>query len=160
MSAPMPERRLLTLAAILQASEAYPPTAWLCAPRPVAQWQADSPAAVLLVAQPGQTVPPPPGLARTLFMDEVQLLMKRLLEQVPGAPTWLRIQILSRYKEHAEFPALTAYPDTLADYLAEAVHDGGLSAIEALEHLRRYFAHFTLEAAQRIMTQAYNRTRR
>jgi hypothetical protein len=115
------------------------------------------PAAVLLVSAAGQPVPTPPGLVRTLFMDEVQLVMERLLTQVPGAPAALRVGVLARYKTHHEFPALTSHPDTLADHLAEAVRAGDLSAPAALAQLLRYFSHFTQEAAERIMAQAYLR---
>ncbi|WP_055562393.1 hypothetical protein [Hymenobacter sp. AT01-02] len=151
---PPEERRFQTLGSLLAAPESFPATAWLCAPAAVAQWQATTPAAVLLVAAAGQAVPAPTGLARILFMDEVQLVMRRLLEQVPGAPDWLRVEILARYKTEHEFPALTGHPDILADYLAEAVRGGGLSASAALAHLQRYFSHFTREAAERIMAQA------
>jgi len=146
-----------TLAAVLQVPEQFPPTAWLCAPPDVRGWQPDMPAAVLLVAAAGQPVPTPHGLVRTLFMDEVQLVMERLLAQVPGAPAWLRVNILVRYKTHHEFPALTGHPDTLAEYLAEAVQAGGLSLPGAVTQLLRYFSHFTPEAAERIMAQAFRR---
>lgn len=154
---PPEERRLQTLGRLLLQSDGFPPTAWLCAPPEASRWHPDMPAAVLVVAAAGQPVPAPPGLVRTLFMDEVQLVMARLLAQVPGAPAWLRVEVLARYKAHHEFPALTAHPDTLAEYLAEAVRGGGLSAPAALAHLRKYFAHFTPEAAERIMAQAYRR---
>ena len=148
-----------TLAAVLQTPEQFPSTAWLCAPPDAHRWHPEMPAAVLLVAAVGQAVPAPPGLVRTLFMDEVQLVMERLLAQVPGASAGLRVSILSRYKTDHEFPALTGHPDTLADYLAEAVRGGGLSADDALHQLLRYFSHFTPEAAARIMAQAYRRLR-
>lgn len=157
---PPEERRLQTLGRLLASPESFPPTAWLCAPPDVHRWQPAMPAAVLLVAAAGQAVPAPPGLVRTLFMDEVQLVMERLLTQVPGAPDWLRVDILARYKTAHEFPALTGHPDTLADYLAEAVHAGGLSAPAALAHLLKYFSHFTPEAAARIMAHAYRRTQK
>jgi hypothetical protein len=115
------------------------------------------PAAVLLVAAAGQLVPTPPGLVRTLFMDEVQLVMERLLTQVPGASPELRVDILASYKLQHEFPALTGHPDTLADHLADAVRSGGLSRAAALAHLVKYFSHFTPEAASHIMAQAYRR---
>ncbi|GGG55972.1 hypothetical protein [Hymenobacter glacieicola] len=152
---PPEERRLQTLERILRAPEAFPPTAWLCAPPDTTRWAPESPAAVLLTAVAGQAVPAPHGLARTMFMDEVQLLMDRLLRQVPGATSGLRVQILSRYKDHHEFPALTGQPDTLALYLAEAVRAGGLTPPEALNHFRRHFSHFTLEAAKHIMAKAF-----
>ena len=151
---PPPERRLQTLATVLQAPEGFPATAWLCAPPRLMGWKPESPAAVLLTAAPGQTVPSPPGLVRTLFMDEVQLLMDRLLLQVPGATAALRVQVLHRYKNHDEFPALTSQPDELALHLAGAVRAGSLPAHQALAHFQRYFSHFTLEAARHILTQA------
>ena len=154
---PPEERRLQTLGRLLNQPESFPPTAWLCAPPDVSRWHPDMPAAVLLVAAAGQAVPTPPGLVRTLFMDEVQLVMERLLAQIPGAPATLRVEILARYKTHHEFPALTSHPDTLADHLAEAVQAGGLSAPAALAHLRKYFSHFTPEAAERILAQAFRR---
>lgn len=157
---PPEERRLQTLGRLLANPEAFPPTAWLCAPPNVQHWQPDMPAAVLLVAAAGQTVPAPPGLARILFMDEVQLVMERLLAQVPGAPDWLRVDILGRYKSYHEFPALTGHPDTLADYLAAAVQAGGLSTAAALAQLQRYFSHFTRDAAERILAQAFRRVKR
>lgn len=156
---PPEERRLQTLERILHAPEAFPPTAWLCAPPEVAQWVPESQAAVVLTAVAGQPVPAPFGLVRTLFMDEVQLLMERLLRQVPGASPWLRVQILSRYHEYDEFPALTGQPDTLAYYLADAVRTGGITPAEALAHFRRHFSHFTLEAAQHIMAKAFFNSR-
>ncbi|MBT9391585.1 hypothetical protein KLP40_00305 [Hymenobacter sp. NST-14] len=151
---PPSDRRLQTLAAVLQAPETFPATAWLCAPPALIPWQPESPAAVLLTAVPGQRVPCPPGLVRTLFMDEVQLLISRLLLQVPGATAALRVQVLHRYKYHDEFPALTSQPDELALHLAGAVRAGSLPAHQALAHFRRYFSHFTLEAARHILTQA------
>ena len=154
---PPEERRLQTLGRLLTQPAGFPPTAWLCAPPDVARWQPDMPAAVLLVSAAGQPVPTPPGLVRTLFMDEVQLVMERLLTQVPGAPAQLRVDILARYKTHHEFPALTSHPDTLADHLAAAVRAGGLKPAAALEQLLRYFSHFTQEAAERILAQAYLR---
>lgn len=156
---PPEDRRLQTLGRLLAAPEAFPPTAWLCAPPNVQHWQPAMPAAVLLVAAAGQAVPTPPGLVRTLFMDEVQLVMERLLAQVPGAPDWLRVDILGRYKTDHEFPALTGHPDTLAEYLAAAVQAGGLTQTAALTHLLKYFSHFSREAAERIMAQAYRRLR-
>ncbi|GAB2768130.1 hypothetical protein HNQ93_000120 [Hymenobacter luteus] len=152
---PPEERRLQTLERILRAPEAFPPTAWLCAPPNATRWEPETTAAVLLTAVAGQPVPAPPGLVRTMFMDEVQLLMERLLRQVPGATPSLRVSILSRYKDHHEFPALTGQPETLAFYLADAVKAGGLSAPEALAHFQRYFSHFTLEAAKHIMAKAF-----
>lgn len=152
---PPEERRLQTLERILLAPEAFPPTAWLCAPPNSTRWAPETTAAVLLTAVAGQAVPTPPGLVRTMFMDEVQLLMERLLRQVPGATPSLRVSILSRYKDYHEFPALTGQPDTLAFYLADAVKAGGLSAPDALVHFRRYFSHFTLEAAKHIMAKAF-----
>jgi hypothetical protein len=154
---PPEERRLQTLGRLLAQPEGFPPTAWLCAPPDVARWQPDMPAAVLLVAAAGQPVPTPHGLVRTLFMDEVQLVMERLLAQVPAATVQLRVDILARYKTHHEFPALTSHPDTLADHLAEAVRAGGLTASAALAQLAKYFSHFTPEAAERIMAQAFRR---
>ncbi|UYZ63350.1 hypothetical protein [Hymenobacter weizhouensis] len=153
----LPTRRLQTLAAILEQPAEFPPTAWLCAPPEVGRWLPDSPAAVVLTAAAGAPVPAPPGMRRILFMDEVQLLMERLLRQVPGASPMLRVQVLSRYREHAEFPALTAQPDTLAYYLADAVRHGTLEPADALNHLLRYFSHFTLEAAQHILAKAFLR---
>ncbi|WBA40158.1 hypothetical protein [Hymenobacter canadensis] len=154
---PPEERRLQTLGRLLAQPEGFPPTAWLCAPPDARRWQPDMPAAVLLVAAAGQLVPAPPGLVRTLFMDEVQLVMERLLTQVPGASPELRVNILASYKLQHEFPALTGHPDQLADHLADAVRAGGLSPAAALAHLRRYFGHFTAEAAERIMAQAFRR---
>ncbi|SHK93974.1 hypothetical protein [Hymenobacter psychrotolerans] len=154
---PPEERRLQTLGRLLTQPAGFPPTAWLCAPPDVSRWQPDMPAAVLLVAAAGQPVPTPPGLVRTLFMDEVQLVMERLVAQVPGAPAALRVSILARYKTHYEFPALTSHPDTLADHLAEAVRAGGLTPAAALAQLQRYFAHFTPDAAERILAQAFLR---
>ncbi|WP_460614202.1 hypothetical protein [Hymenobacter seoulensis] len=152
---PPEERRMQTLARILSAPEVFPGTAWLCAPPEVERWVPETPAAVLLTAVAGQPVPAPHGLVRTLFMDEVQLLMERLVRQVPGASPWLRVQMLSRYHQHDEFPALTGQPDTLAYYLVDAVRAGSLTPPEALAQLRRYFSHFTLEAAQRILAKAF-----
>ena len=154
---PPEERRLQTLGRLLTQPAGFPSTAWLCAPPDVTHWQPDMPAAVLLVSAAEQPIPTPPGLVRTLFMDEVQLVMERLLTQVPGAPAVLRVGVLARYKTHHEFPALTSHPDTLADHLAEAVRAGGLSAPAALAQLLRYFSHFTQEAAERIMGHAYRR---
>ncbi|MBX0290736.1 hypothetical protein K3G63_09825 [Hymenobacter sp. HSC-4F20] len=152
---PPEERRLQTLERILSAPEAFPPTAWLCAPAEAARWAPETPAAVLLTAVAGQAVLAPHGLVRTMFMDEVQLLMERLLRQVPGATAELRVSILSRYKDHHEFPALTGQPETLAFYLADAVRAGGLTPPDALAHFRRHFSHFTLEAAKHIMAKAF-----
>ncbi len=148
------ERRLQTLAAVLWAPEKFPPTAWLCTPPQLLGWEPGSPAAVLLTAAPGQAVPCPPGLVRLLFMDEVQLLMERLLRQVPGATAELRVQVLLRYKSHHEFPALTSNPDELAGHLAAAVRAGSLPAPEALAHFQRCFSHFTLEAVRHMLAQA------
>lgn len=144
-----------TLAAVLQTPEQFPGTAWLCAPPDAARWEPRSPAAVLLTAAAGQPVPTPPGLVRTLFLDEVQLLMERLLRQVPGATPELRVETLRRYKQEAEFPALTADPELLAQHLVEAVRYGTLPPPEALAHFRRCFSHFTREAAQHILAKAF-----
>lgn len=148
------ERRLQTLAAVLADAQRFPATAWLCAPPLLLGWAPESAAAVLLTASPGQTVPCPPGLARALFMDEVQLLMERLERQVPGATAELRVQTLYRYKVHHEFPALTSHPDELAGHLAAAVKAGALPAAAALAHFQKCFSHFTLEAARHILAQA------
>ncbi len=144
-----------TLAAVLQMPEQFPATAWLCAPPNVAGWEPRSSAAVVLTAAAGQAVPAPPGLVRTLFLDEVQLLMARLLRQVPGATPELRVETLRRYKQEAEFPALTADPELLARHLVEAVRAGTLPPPEALAQFRRCFSHFTLEAAQHILATAF-----
>ncbi|RSK47745.1 hypothetical protein [Hymenobacter rigui] len=144
-----------TLAAVLEASEQFPATAWLCAPPDAVRWEPRSPAAVLLTAAAGQPVPAPPGLVRVLFLDEVQLLMERLLRQVPGAVPELRIETLRRYKLEAEFPALTSDPELLARHLVEAVRYGALPPPEALAHFRRCFSHFTREAAQHILATAF-----
>lgn len=144
-----------TLAAVLQTPAQFPATAWLCAPPDAARWEPRSPAAVLLTAAAGQPVPAPPGLVRTLFLDEVQLLMDRLLRQVPGATSELRVETLRRYRQEAEFPALTADPELLARHLVEAVRYGTLPPAEALAHFRRCFSHFTREAAQHILATAF-----
>ncbi|SDX94384.1 hypothetical protein SAMN04488069_104224 [Hymenobacter psychrophilus] len=150
----LPERRLQTLAAVLEDPQRFPATAWLCAPPLLLGWAPESLAAVLLTAAPGQTVPCPPGLARVLFMDEVQLLMERLTRQVPGATAELRVQVLHRYKTQHEFPSLTSHPDELAGHLAAAVKAGSLLAPAALVHFQKCFSHFTLEAARHILAQA------
>ncbi|MET4106440.1 hypothetical protein [Hymenobacter sp. UYP22] len=144
-----------TLASVLQTPEQFPATAWLCAPPEPDRWEPRSPAAVLLTAAAGQPVPTPPGLIRTLFLDEVQLLMEQLLRQVPGAIPGLRVEVLRRYCQEHEFPALTSQPDELARHLVEAVRAGSLPPPEALAHFRRCFSHFTREAAQHILATAF-----
>lgn len=151
----LPEQRMQTLGAVLHQVGVFPTTAWLCAPALVSAWQPATPAAVVLTAVAGQAVPAPHGLVRCLFLDEVQLLMDRLLRQVPGATPELRVETLRRYKQEADFPALTADPELLARHLVEAVRYGTLPPPEALTHFRRCFSHFTREAAQHILAKAF-----